>query len=612
MTAMPRNNLQRNADYWAQRMKNMEDALLDQSYSYVENLDAQFRAAEAEIERQLSTWYRRFAANNDITLADAKRLLNSDELAEFRWTVEEYIKHGEENALTGAWMKELENASARVHISRLDALKIQLQQQAELLYSNQLDYIDRAARQSYAGSFYHTAYEVQKGLGVGWTMQAVNEGTITKVLSRPWTTDGQTFRDRCWTNKQSLVNSVNTQLTQMIIRGEAPDRAISAISKQFEVSRSKAGRLVMTESAYFSSAAQKDCFNSLGVERYVIVASFDRDTCGLCSALDGKVFKMSDYQVGLTAPPFHPWCRCCTAPYFEDMVGLGERWTRNPDGTTRKVPANTTFEQWRQSFVRGPTPGLPTASAGGTMATTAGTHFQSVMQSLPTAPSGYTDALEQHYTAGNQTAKAVFDRYVQPGSVANGAFSGTPHFDSRTQKVNMNFASDMTDPRGPATTFFHEHGHFVDFMSCPGSGFTSLQSADFGNALRADFDNYIKATMKAHGTRKKTDAYAIVAQELMDATHNAVSDLFGGLSRNRARGNYGHRTVSDLFGGLSRNRARGNYGHRTVYWTYSGMLEKEAFAHMFAAQFDADRYALMQQYFPTALVEFEKLLKGMI
>ena len=73
---MPRNNLQRNADYWAQRMKNMEDALLDQSYSYVENLDAQFRAAEAEIERQMSAWYRRFAANNDITLADAKRLMS--------------------------------------------------------------------------------------------------------------------------------------------------------------------------------------------------------------------------------------------------------------------------------------------------------------------------------------------------------------------------------------------------------------------------------------------------------------------------------------------------------------------------------------------------------
>ena len=67
------------------------------------------------------------------------------------------------------------------------------------------------------------------------------------------------------------------------------------------------------------------------------------------------------------------------------------------------------------------------------MAAKAGSHFQNVMQGLPTSPGGYTDALEQHYSAGNQTAQAVFDRYVQPGSVADGAFSGTPHFDSRTQ-----------------------------------------------------------------------------------------------------------------------------------------------------------------------------------
>lgn len=225
------------------------------------------------------------------------------------------------------------------------------------------------------------------------------------------------------------------------------------------------------------------------------------------------------------------------------------------------------------------------------MAAKAGSHFQNVMQGLPTSPGGYTDALEQHYASGNQTAQAAFERYVQPGSVADGAFSGTPHFDSRIQKVKMNFANDMTDPRGPATTFFHEHGHFVDFTSCAGSGYTSLRTPDFGNALKNDFEAYVKAAMKANGTRKKTDAYTIIARELMDADHNAISDLFGGLSR---------------------NKARGNYGHATRYWTYSGMLEKEAFAHMFAAQFDAGRYALMQKYFPTALAEFENLLKGVI
>lgn len=337
---------QSNADYWARRMKAMEDALLDRSYAYVENLETQFRAAQTEIERQMSAWYQRFAANNEITFADAKRLLSSDELEEFRWSVEEYIKYGKQNALDGAWMKQLENASAKVHVSRLEALKLQLQQQAESLYANQLDAVDAAARQAYQSSYYHTAFEIQRGLGVGWTMHAINEDIITKVLSRPWTADNQTFCDRCWANKQNLVNSVNTQLTQMIIRGEAPDRAIAAISKQFEVSKSKAGRLVMTESAYFSSAAQKDCFNALDVEQYRVVAALDHETCDLCGELDGKVFKMSEYQPGLTANPFHPWCRCCTAPYFEDITG--ERWAKDVvTGETYKVPSNMTYKEWK-------------------------------------------------------------------------------------------------------------------------------------------------------------------------------------------------------------------------------------------------------------------------
>lgn len=337
---------QGNADYWAQRMKLMEDALKDRGYSYVENMERQFTLAQADVERQIAVWYQRFAANNEITLADAKRLLTAGELEEFRWTVGEYIAYGQQNALDGAWMKQLENASARVHISRLEALKLQIQQQAEALYANQLDAVDAAVREIYLDSYYHTAFEVQRGLGVGWTMQAINENTITKVLSRPWTTDGKTFRDKCWTNKQALVNSVNTQLTQMIIRGEAPDRAIKAIAHQFDVSKGKAGRLVMTEAAAFSSAAQRDCFSELGVERYKIVASFDGDICELCEALDGQVFKLSDYQVGVTAPPFHPWCRCCTCPYFEDITS--ERWARDVvTGRTFKVPGDMTYAEWK-------------------------------------------------------------------------------------------------------------------------------------------------------------------------------------------------------------------------------------------------------------------------
>ena len=76
--------------------------------------------------------------------------------------------------------------------------------------------------------------------------------------------------------------------------------------------------------------------------------SLDTHTCELCGSMDGKVFKRSEYAVGLTAPPFHPWCRGCTCPHFADMDGIGERYARDAiTGERFKVPKDMTYEQWR-------------------------------------------------------------------------------------------------------------------------------------------------------------------------------------------------------------------------------------------------------------------------
>lgn len=338
----------RNDKYWANRMRILEESLLDKGYDYVKNLERQYATAIQDIESQIARWYQRFAAENGITLAEANKLLTTQELDEFRWTVEEYIKHGQENAVSQAWLKQLKNASARVHVSRLDSLKLQLQEQAEVLHGAQTEALNSSLSEVYQRGYYHTAFELQKGIGVGWTLHGLTDEAISKVLSRPWTLDSQTFSDRIWTNKQALVNSVNTQLTQMIMRGAAPDKAIKAISDRFQVSKSQAGRLVMTESAAFANEARKDCFKDLGVEKYVIVETLDNETCGLCAGLDGKVYPMSEYQVGVTAPPFHPWCRGTTAPYYEDMQGLGDRFARDvKTGESFNIPKDMTYKDWK-------------------------------------------------------------------------------------------------------------------------------------------------------------------------------------------------------------------------------------------------------------------------
>lgn len=336
----------KNDAYWANRMRILEDALLDTGYEYVQNLERQYDKAIRDIETDIAHWYQRFAKNNEISLNDARKLLNSQELEEFKWTVEEYIKYGKENAVNGTWIKQLENASARVHISRLEAIKLQLQQQAEALSAKQAEAVKSVSGGVYKSSYYHTAFELQKGVGVGWALHAIDENVIEKVLARPWTLDKQTFSDRIWANKQALVNTVNTQITQMVMRGAAPDNTIKAIADRFKVSKSQAGRLVMTESAAFANIARKDCFKDLDVEKYIIVETLDGKTCGLCAQLDGKVYPMSEYAIGVTAPPFHPWCRGTTAPYFDDMDDIAERWARDPKtGKTYTVPGSMTYKQ---------------------------------------------------------------------------------------------------------------------------------------------------------------------------------------------------------------------------------------------------------------------------
>ncbi len=343
-----------NSEYWAQRTKRMENALQNKSLDYANNLETQFNSAAKEIDNKIRAWYQRFAVNNKISFSEAQKLLTKGELKEFKWTVWEYIEKAKESAISGEWAKELENASARVHISRLEALKIQLRQQAEELAGVRIAVTKKAAENAYIGSYYHTAFEIQKGLGVACTMEALNKSAVEKILSRPWTTDNRTFTARCWTDKNKLVQLVNQELTRMAATGASPDKAIETIAKQLGVSAREAARVVMTESAAFATAAQRDCFNDLDVEQYQIVGTFDKKkTCNLCGDLNGKVFPMSEFREGETAPPFHPWCRCCTAPYFADMEGIGRRWSRNPDtGKGELLPADTKFSDWKARFVK--------------------------------------------------------------------------------------------------------------------------------------------------------------------------------------------------------------------------------------------------------------------
>lgn len=343
-----------NAEYWKLRFEQLEQAQNQKGVKAYADIERQYKEAQKQLEGQIARWYQRFATNNGISLAEARQYLKGADLKEFKWDVQEYIKYGQDNALNSGWMKELENASAKYHISKLEALKVQTQHSLEIMYAKQFGTMHGALSDAFEGGYYHTAYELQHGFNVGWDIAGLDQAQIEKVLAKPWAADGYNFSERIWGNKNKLISEVHNELSRNIMLGADPQKAIDSLAKKMNTSKNNAGRLVMTEEAYFSSAAQKDCFESLGVEQYEIVATLDSHTSDICRSLDGKHFPMKDYQPGVTAPPFHVYCRSTTVPYFDEQFDIGERAARDEEtGKTYYIPDDMNYQEWKETFVDG-------------------------------------------------------------------------------------------------------------------------------------------------------------------------------------------------------------------------------------------------------------------
>lgn len=338
------------SSYWQDRFIKEEQRRNKDARAYIKTIEKQYNQALSNIEKDINNWYMRIAKNNNISLLEAKKILSKKELAEFKWGINEYIKAGEINSSSPIWIKELENASARVHISRLEALKIQIQNQVETLYGTRDKEMQDYLIRTYGDTYYHAAYEIQKGIGLGSSVYSLDTNKVNQIIHKPWAVDGKNFSERIWEDKNKLVNTLHNGLTQSFIRGSSPYKIVSDMAREFDVKKSVAGRLVMTESAAYAAKAQENCYKDLGIDQYEIVATLDTHTSPICQEMDGKVFSIKEYEVGVTANPFHPNCRTVTAPYFaEDTKSM--RAMRKPGKKTNYIYSDIKYKEWYNKYI---------------------------------------------------------------------------------------------------------------------------------------------------------------------------------------------------------------------------------------------------------------------
>ena len=340
-------------NYWIDRFTAEENRINELSKEQVKEAKRQYDIALKNTNQKIYEFYAKYAKDNNISMYEAKQRFNKKELKEFKMSLSEYVRKGKSLNMSSdnSIIKELKNVGSRVHIERLEALKMEIKAEIDLLAKTMENNLDKHLREVYRDTYYRSAYNIQKGLDKFSNIEKLNPDLIESLVYKPWTKDNTNWSKRIWGNDSKLVNTLHTNLTQNIITGKPLKEVIDTVAERFNVEKNIASRLIMTESAAYHSRAKEKCMKDLGCEKYEVIATLDDRTSSICRSMDSKIFDMKDYQVGVTAPPFHVNCRTVTAPYYDKIEGdTNLRASRTEDDDYKLVDVKD-YQDWYDRYV---------------------------------------------------------------------------------------------------------------------------------------------------------------------------------------------------------------------------------------------------------------------
>lgn len=337
-------------EYWKNRFLKSTKDVFDSNDQYVAEIFRMYKGAAENIDKDILGILN---SMEEVSMSEAKKLLNKKEVKSFRNNLSDFTK-ASEGFITPDLEKELDIASRRVRVSRLQAMQLSLKSNVAVLLNKEQQKLFAHLSNQYTNSYYEDLYELQRITGYE-QINKLSPSFVEEVLNTSWANDGKNFSDRIWARKDKLISTLDTNLRQGLITGRSPDKISAEISHELNTSKSNAKRLVQTESAAIHASSRKSMFKQMGVEKYEILATLDTRTTEICRGLDGKVFNVKDYEVGITAPPFHVYCRSTTIPYFDDDIQdeiVERRAARNVrTGKSTTVP-DMTYKTWFKRYVQ--------------------------------------------------------------------------------------------------------------------------------------------------------------------------------------------------------------------------------------------------------------------
>ena len=337
----------REVNYWKRRFLFEKKQQLQNTAEYETAMRARLKEVEQVLEQEVDYWLKRYAANQETTIKDARKILATIGTRDWHMTLKEF----KAKAKAGGFDKELDAEYFQSQLSRLENIDEQLTSLLAQYATSETDKMENSLSNQFQQTYMHSIYLTQlEQAKLSSNFATINEYQVKAIVNSPWR--GSDFSKRIWKNyTEVLPNELGDALLRGTVLGHSHEQLFKMMRQRLkDVEDYQLHRLVITEMGHVAETATAEAYKEEGVEQYQYLATLESHTCEECAHLDEKVFDLKDKVEGLNYPLIHPYCRCTTMPYINGLPDSSERWARDPETGKGMYVENMTFNQWQKEI----------------------------------------------------------------------------------------------------------------------------------------------------------------------------------------------------------------------------------------------------------------------
>ncbi|HAT4283504.1 TPA: hypothetical protein I9088_001386 [Clostridium perfringens] len=636
----------RSNHYWEQRANSRMESYHKNSDETIFKINKAYDKAIADINSDINKIFNKYTIEYELNKTEARQLLNSYIHAKDLKSIRDKIKYIQDEDLKKYLMAQLNYSPYKARITRLEALKESIYINTKLLSQEEFklstsDYIDNMKE-----AYYRNIFDIQKGIGLGFTFSEMPIDFIEEVLRNKWS--GENYSKRIWNNTDVLAERLEEVITSGLMSGANSNKMAKELDDLSNYGKFASERLIRTETTYVTNMAEIESYKEYDIEKCVFLATLDLRTSKICRSMDGKVLIVGKAKPGVNLPPLHPFCRSTTIAY----LGKGTLETlqrRARDHVTGKnyIINNMNYNEWYDKFVvkkygQDKTETLEKMIKNKASDKKQYAKYKASLSEL--LPKNFNDFQKLKYNSpdiwrkikdvynGNYSEsefadiKSFFNKFLGsnnmninikqlprkhyknimeyidnlPDEVKKLVYEnineinfkdinfkdGAARYSPKEKGIYLDINTDFSNKRGQYTTVSHEIGHLIDHRL----NNISIKDERFRSLIIEDVNSFTNKYMKLNNIDNLYDLSNKLSEELK-------SDIK-------------YHSISDLFGGVTDNAIVGKFKHSNEYWKNPKKLPKEAFAHFFEATLRNDEYKLklINEIFPKSYSEFLKML----